>query len=385
MWREQTRAMKIAVGIDVHKEKCAAFALFAGVGEPRERHVRFLERFNEDFRRFPSDASGMAALADRLGGHDVDVLIENSTKSHDVYWMLRGLGIRVTVAHATDLYRITMSKTKNDDNDARELAGYMRRRLAGEREFQESHIPSLDVLRNREVCRFALNDRAELSRLRRQIRAHLLIRGWRLTREYRDVTTAAALRELRSYRDPVLGLDAAKAESLRKRIRETEKVLRYLMQDDPVYDVVWSVPGFGVTSAAYVACMIDDVARFPDGRSFAASVGLTPRMYESADKPRNCGISRRGDADLRRVMCQATFVHVFHEESQVSEKYRRLKAAGKHHNEALTACANSMARMIWRLVTENTRYSAEPAVLAESRADAESEDLEERMEEMERE
>jgi len=372
--------MKIAIGIDVHKEKCAAFAVFAGLGEPRPKHIVFLEEFNRDFRRFSSDYGGMNSLFERIRDHDAEILIENSTKSHDIYWMLTGLGVKVTVAHATDLYRITMSKTKNDDNDARELAGYMRRRMMGEDEFHEAHIPSLEVLKMREVCRFTLNDRAELSALKCQIRSHLLIRGWKLTREYRDITSVKALREIRAFRDPVLLLDSAKAESLKKRILETEKVMRYMMQGNPVFDVIWSVTGFGILSATYLTCMTDDISRFEDGRSFSASMGLTPRLYESADKPHNCGISRRGDAALRKLMCQATFVHVFHADSFISEKYRRLTSAGKHHNEAIVACANSMGRMIWKMIRENRKYESAPGDLAAARSEADSEDLFEKME-----
>lgn len=88
--------MKIAIGIDVHKEKCAAFAVFAGLGDPRPRHIAFLDKFNEDFRRFPSDYAGMTALFERVRDHDAEVLIENSTKSHDIYWMLTNLGLKVT-------------------------------------------------------------------------------------------------------------------------------------------------------------------------------------------------------------------------------------------------------------------------------------------------
>lgn len=43
------------MGIDVHKEKCAAKAVFAGKGKPRARHGEFLRKFNGDFRRFGSD------------------------------------------------------------------------------------------------------------------------------------------------------------------------------------------------------------------------------------------------------------------------------------------------------------------------------------------
>lgn len=281
--------MRMAIGIDVHKDNCAACAVYAGTGEPPQRHRDNLEKFNKDFRRFSSDAKGMKELAGRIRDHDAYVLIENSTKSHDVYWMLRNLDIRVTVAHAADLYRITKSKTKNDDNDAMELAGYMRRKLLGEIEFAESHIPPQDVLLQRELCRFSLGDRFELSSLKRRIRSHILIRGLKLKREYDDITCALALAELKATRDHVLCLDAAKAEGLKIRDRQTERMIWLKMMSNRMFDIIWSIPGFGILSAAYVTCMTDDMKRFEDGRAFAASTGITPKLNESADRAKNCG------------------------------------------------------------------------------------------------
>lgn len=58
--------MKMAIGIDVHKEKCAACAVYAGQGEATAKNLVFLKKFNEDFKRFPTDADGMKMLADRI-------------------------------------------------------------------------------------------------------------------------------------------------------------------------------------------------------------------------------------------------------------------------------------------------------------------------------
>ena len=372
--------MAIAIGIDVHKEKATAFAKFAGKGEPRPRHEEFLERFNERFRRFDSDYRGMTELAGFVRDHSVHVLIENSTKSQDVYWMLRGLGLEVTVAHATDLKQITESMNKNDDNDAAKLAGYMRRRLWGETEFAQCYIPMQETLLQRELCRYGLRLRSELTALKCQIHAHMLIRGWRLTRDYANIVSIAALRELNAADIDIFRFDAAKAKYLKQLISETDRALRVRMGTNRMFESIWSIPGFGILSASYMTCMIDDLSRFKNGKSLAAWMGLTPRLDESADKPKNCGITRRGDPELRKLICQATFVHIFHSESFISEKYRRLKSEGKSHNEALVACANSMAQMIFAMLRDGTKYVSDSETLAEARALADSEEIEDEME-----
>ena len=372
--------MEIAIGIDVHKEKCAAFAKFAGKGEPRPRHEMFLERFNERFRRFDSDYRGMTELADFVKDHGVHVLIENSTKSQDVYWMLRGLGLEVTVAHATDLKHISESMNKNDDHDAAQLAGYMRRRLWGEIEFAQCYIPMQGTLLQRELCRYDLRLRSELTALKCQIHAHMLIRGWKLTREYPNIVCTAALRELNAADIDIFRFDVAKARYLKQLVAETDRALRARMETNRMFAAIWSIPGFGILSASYMACMIDDLSRFRDGKSLAAWMGLTPKLDESADKPKNCGITRRGDPEMRKLICQATFVHIFHTESFISEKYRRLKSRGKSHNEALVACANSMAQMIFAMLRDDTKYSSDPKTLSKTRALADSDEIEDEME-----
>ena len=237
-----------------------------------------------------------------------------------------------------------------------------------------------ETLLQRELCRYGLRLRSELTALKCQIHAHMLIRGWRLTRDYANIVSIAALRELNAADIDIFRFDAAKAKYLKQLISETDRALRVRMGTNRMFESIWSIPGFGILSASYMTCMIDDLSRFKNGKSLAAWMGLTPRLDESADKPKNCGITRRGDPELRKLICQATFVHIFHSESFISEKYRRLKSEGKSHNEALVACANSMAQMIFAMLRDGTKYVSDSETLAEARALADSEEIEDEME-----
>jgi hypothetical protein len=136
--------MRIAIGMDLHKKSAVCFAVFAGDGQITLEEQDFLDRFNRKHRTQPSEPEDMARIAEDLKGHEVHVLIENSTRTFDTYWVLTNLGCHVTVAQARDLYRITKSVKKNDNNDSMELAFYMRRRLHGENEFAECVMPTHD-------------------------------------------------------------------------------------------------------------------------------------------------------------------------------------------------------------------------------------------------
>lgn len=377
--KKEKTTMKLAIGIDVHKGKCTACAAYAGTGEPRERHLDFIEKFNKDFERFHSDGRGMLALHNYLKGHESHILIENSTISHSIYWMLKELGHDTIVAHSTDLVRITKSDRKNDVNDAYELAHYMRRKLIGESEFHESYIPPKDVLMQREICRFSFLDRSDLTDTKRRIRSLLLVRGEPLSMNYDDVMRKDAIKEMLALNDKAITLHVHKAIALKERIVFVDKVLRSMFMDDPVFDIIYSVPGFGVLSAAYVRCMGDDFTRFADGRGYSASIGLIPKQRESNDKGSNCGITRRGDPDLRRIFTQAAFVHVRYADSFIARKYERLRDSGKSHNETIVACANSLARLIHKMVMSNTKYVSDPKELARSREYVRNGDIEDDM------
>lgn len=367
----------LAGGIDIHKERCAVFMTHTGIDEPDEELQGFLDRFNKEFRRIPSTTEGVTRMVTSLREHEVWFLMENSTKTHDIYWILKGLGCNAIVAHSTDLFRITKSKGKNDDKDARELAGYMRRKLLGEVEFAESFIPSPDWMRRRELCRFLADNRNQLSVHKRQVRMHLLLHGQSTSKQYEDISCKAALDELLKMNDQVLSLHVASMKQLNKTADFTKKIIESEFMHNRMFEIIYSIPGFGLHSAAYLTSQIVDVSRYPDARNFSNSFGVRPRQSDSADSLKDMPISYRGDSLARRLAYQATFVHVTHvEDSFIKEKYRRLRSNGKPHKVAIVACTNSMLMLIYKLLVRNERYKDVSATtLASARVVADTMDL----------
>lgn len=361
-----------AIGMDVHKDTCTAKILCGEYGKKSKRIDDFTESFDTKFRRFPSGAPEFLEMARFMKNKECHILIENSTKSHEVYWILKSLGFDVTVAHATDLRNITDSVRKTDRNDAYELAAYMRRRLNGEVEFAESFIPSHEWMGKREMCRYLADEKSELTVTKKQIRAHLLLHGIHTQKEHRDITSKAAISELMRLKDTIILLYIKRVEHLKTRISFTEKSVMADFMHIPMFRTIYSMVGAGILTSAYLTSMIVDIDRFPSKKSFSASFGLTPKMRDSGDSEPECGITRRGDALARKLIYQMTFVHIrFEKESFVTIKYNRLKAKGKKHNEALVACSNSLLHILYIMLTENREYISDPDVLRESRKKAE--------------
>ena len=367
--------MRVAIGMDLHKRTAVCFAVYAGEGQPSLKEQETLEKFNKEHRSQQSEPEDMRDIALALKGHEIHILIENSTKTFDTYWVLTNLGCHVTVAQARDLYRITKSVKKNDNNDSMELAFYMRRRLHGEDEFAECIMPSHEWMMRREVCRTVFKEKSHLADLKRRTRSHLLLHGIKLSREYQDIFALRAMEEMKRKNDACLRIFVAEAESIKKRVALEVKTMELMFADVRIYELLLTIPGFGKVTAAYLASMIMDINRFRTANQFTASFGVVPKERSSADSSPHCATTHRGDDEARRLLKQATWVHIMKvPDSVVTQMFNRLRNNGKAHNEALIACARKLLTVVRSVLISGRPYTSDMRLLAQSREMADSED-----------
>lgn len=127
--------MSICIGFDVHAKKITAYGVTLD-GYVKEG-IDFCKEFNREFKSFSTEMSDLERVGRWLEGVDHSILMENSTKTHKVFWILVEAGCTVVVANAMDLFRITKSVKKTDHHNSEELAHFMRRRLMGENKFAQ--------------------------------------------------------------------------------------------------------------------------------------------------------------------------------------------------------------------------------------------------------
>jgi len=347
----------LAIGMDVHSSKTTAYAV--PLDESDLDMLATSEDFNRSFKNFYSDRPGYAKVASFLEGIEHCILIENSTKSHEVFWMMTDLDLTVVVAHAADLYRITKSVKKTDQHDCFELAHYMRRRMLGEFEFSDCLIVDRRWMDRRQLCRIYAWESEMLSDTRRQIKSYMLLRGIKIENMSRDITSVANLRTLDLIADDTLSLLITRARDFKDRIHVCEKAIRKEFADDEMFRLLFTVPGFGLITTAYIVSMVVDIDRFRNEKSFAAYFGIVPAQRESANSAPRCSITRRGDETARKMLLQSTFVHIKNDPdrlSPVSQMYDRLVNRGFPHKKALTAAGNKMSRMVFRILKTKEPY-----------------------------
>jgi len=125
--------------------------------------------------------------------------------------------------------------------------------------------------------------------------------------------------------------------------------------------------GISTTLAATIHAESDPIADFRTPDQYVAYTGLDPSLRESGDTIHRQGkISKRGSPTLRHALYLAAFV-VCRKHAYFQRIYRKHRARGKTHRNALVIVAHHTARVIWRLLTDNRPFTKRPPIKSNPR------------------
>jgi transposase len=154
--------------------------------------------------------------------------------------------------------------------------------------------------------------------------------------------------------------------SIREQLAELEKMLKDLVAEESNYQRLLQVPGIGLMTATLLGSELGNGSAFPNGRSFAAYVGLTPRQYSSGGKNTLLGITKRGNRYLRTLLihCARTVLRSFalgkspFGDGALDQWVRKLlERRGK--NKTAVALAAKLARVSWAMMSKGTSFQRE--------------------------
>lgn len=117
------------------------------------------------------------------------------------------------------------------------------------------------------------------------------------------------------------------------------------------------VPGIGRLTASAIVAAIGEGKDFRSGRQFSAWLGLVPKQHSSGGKERLSGISKRGDAYLRRMLIHGARAVIKHmnPKRQVTKWLGQILSRA-HRNVVIVALANKLARIAWAMLSKGRRY-----------------------------
>ncbi len=242
---------------------------------------------------------------------------------------------------------------KTDRNDARGLADMMRVRT-----FRPVWVKSPEAQRERALLSVREQLRRQSLDLRNAIWSILQAEGLRppkLARsEFRALVDEAlddpdlqpVLRPLVEIVDRL----ACEIDALDRQIAARAKA------SEPCRRLM-TVPGVGpLVAMTYVAGM-DDPSRFAKSRDVGAHFGLTPRRWQSGDMDWSGGISRAGDAGVRRALYQAANALIHHSRGWCALKSWAVRLAGRRGlGKAKVALARKLAVVLHRIWLSGEPY-----------------------------
>ncbi len=332
----------VMLGIDLGKSVCS----LAGLDE----HGRLV--LSKRLKR-----NGVVAFVSSLPV--CGVAMEACCGAHYLGRRLADLGYEVRLI-APQYVRPFVKSQKNDDRDAEAIAEAALRptmRFVSVKTQAQLDLQTLHRVRERLVER--------RTALINQMRGILLERG--ITLRKGKYHLARALPELLS--EEANGL-TPRVRTLLEQLREEWRMLddrvadldaeflNVARQDDAIRRLI-EIPGVGALTATALVAAIGKGEAFDSGRDLAAWLGLVPRQATTGGKPRLLGISKRGNAYVRRLFIHGARAALrTHADRQTRlGGWLRGLLERRHRNVAVVALANKLVRIAWAVLRGGAHYT----------------------------
>jgi transposase len=270
-------------------------------------------------------------------------------------------------------------RIKTDRRDAGQLAVLYRAEA-----LTAIHIPTEQEEAARDLLRCREDIRADLLRARHRLSKFLLRHGRRFT----ATKKAWSKRHdtwLRTQTWPLPALDQTHRAYVRAvdevlaRLRDVETELRALLDLEPLRPRVQRLRcfrGIDDLTALTIAAELGDPRRFATAPSTMAFVGLVPSEHSSGTKRAQGGITKTGNAHLRRVLVESAWHYRHHPfvsatlrarqqgapadviarawtaQQRLYRRYQRLTARGKPKQHVVTAVARELTGFVWAALTQ---------------------------------
>ncbi len=351
---------------DMHQDSITAAWLRPGATSPEVRTI-------------PHEPKGFHRLVKQLvAGGPARACYEAGPLGYVPQRQLAGWGLPCEVIAPALIPRRPGVRIKTDTRDAKKLVGLYR---AGE--LTAIRIPSEAEESARDLVRCREAGGEDLLRAQHRLRKFLLRRGircpagapgskawWAWVQALR-LPDPAAQRTLDEYLLTVT--------TLRDRRQALDAEVLVLAAREP-----WATPvarlrclrGIDTLSAVTLVVEVLDFRRFARPRPFMSFVGLVPSEASSGLRPRRGGLTKTGNAHLRRILVEAAW-HYRHRpavsaglrarqagqppavlavaqkaQGRLHRRYSRLVARGKRPVIAAAAVARELCGFVWALMVE---------------------------------
>lgn len=151
------------------------------------------------------------------------------------------------------------------------------------------------------------------------------------------------------------------ADSLRDMLQQRDQVadeVDRMLDTHPLAEVLTSMPGIGVRTAARILLEVGDGSSFASPGHLAAYAGLAPVTRRSSSSIRGEHPARGGNKQLKRAFFLAAFAALADPVNRAY--YDRKRAQGKKHNAALICLARRRCDVLFATLRDKIPYQPRP-------------------------
>jgi transposase len=355
------------IGLDVHAETIAVAA-----AEPTGE-VRSLGTI-------PNRSESLRKLMKKLGPADhLRVCYEAGPTGYVVYWQLTAMGVTCEVVAPTLVPVKAGDRVKTDRRDAVKLArSYRSGDLTAVWVPDAAHEALRDLVRAREAAKKnQLRARQRLSKflLRQGRRPPIAMTPW--TQAHVAWIKSAVHFEHAAHEATLLDY-IHEVEHMAARIARLEAAITAAVRTAPirmraVIEGLQALRGIALVSAVTIASEVGELSRFATARQLMGYSGAVASEDSSGPRTRRGGITKAGNAHLRRVVIEAAWAYrhrpavgvalrkrqalvspdvkaiAWKAQHRLHARYRALTARGKCHQLVVTAIGRELLGFIWAI------------------------------------
>lgn len=360
---------EVYVGLDVSKARHAVAVADGG----RQGEVRYLGEIDAD----PASVRRMVARLEKRH-RTLHFCYEAGPTGYGLYRQIVAMGHRCTVVAPSLIPKRPGDRVKTNRRDAMQLAKLLRAdELTEVWVPDEAHEAVRELIRSREA---AVDD---LRRKRQSISSMMLRYGrtyggkktwgprhqqWLQAQKFGHPGQQLALQEM------IL----AARHALERLQRVDATIVEFLpgWSLAPIVDALQALRGVRLVTAATIMVEVGDLRRFDTPRQLMGYLGLVPGERSTGDSIRRLGITKAGNARVRRVLVESAWSyrhvprtsklkHYVHErvspavrdialkaQARLCARYRALSGRGKKLTVAVTAIARELAGFVWAIGKE---------------------------------
>lgn len=152
---------------------------------------------------------------------------------------------------------------------------------------------------------------------------------------------------------------AAQAREIKAQRAQVAKEVEAMLDDFPLAEVLMSMPGIGIKTAASILLTVGDGSAFPDADHLASYAGIAPVTRRSGTSIKGEFPARAGNKTLKNALYYSAWVASrSHPESRTY--YQRKRDEGKRNNAAVMCLARRRCNVIYAMLKNRTHYQPNP-------------------------